>query len=373
MPQVKVELGERSYFVTVERGAVGRAAEYVPAGMRVTRVLVVTDENVGPLYAEAVTGSFKRVRIPAAVVALPAGEREKNLGRVESLYHKMVAAGLDRKSLLVALGGGVVGDIAGFAAATYMRGIPVMQVATTIVAQVDSSIGGKTGVDLAEGKNLVGAFHQPVAVVIDPATLGTLPEREARAGLAEVIKHGVIKDAEYFALLEREGARLVGMGPEMAERVILRSVEIKAAVVSADERESGARAILNFGHTVGHALEVVTGYKRYLHGEAVAVGMIAAANIAVAAGMCGAEVPARIRALLTAVGLPTSPEPTSPEPTAPERVKATEIVEAIARDKKAVGGQARFVLPREIGRVEVVERVDVNVLAGGLVKTGFLP
>jgi 3-dehydroquinate synthase len=361
MPKVEVLLGDRSYVVHVENGAAARVAGFLPAGLKVSRALVISDENVAPLYADAVVASLKGAGIPAALVAIPAGEREKNLQRVETLYHKMLAAGLDRRSLVVALGGGVVGDIAGFAAATYMRGIPIVQVATTIVAQVDSSVGGKTGVDLPEGKNLVGAFYQPVAVVIDPKTLATLPEREIRAGLAEVIKHGVIRDADYFALLEREGRNLLRMNADLAARIILRSVEIKAAVVSADERESGLRAILNFGHTVGHALEALTGYQKYLHGEAVAVGMIAAANIAVSASLCPSSVAERIWKLVAAVGLPTGPE----------KVRTGEILAAVARDKKAVAGKARFVLPREIGRVDVVDDIPFEAVRMGLALTGF--
>ena len=282
MPKVKVGLGERSYYVHVERGASKRVAEYLPKGTKVTRALVVSDENVAPLYGGRVAKSFEAAGIRASVAIMPAGEEEKNLRTVERLYHEMVHAGLDRQSIIVAVGGGVVGDVAGFAAATYMRGLSIVQVPTTIVAQVDSSTGGKTGVDLPEGKNLVGAFHQPLVVVTDPETLATLPVREVRAGLAEVVKHGVIRDEKYFAALERLGKRLTKMSARTAEEVILRSVEIKANVVSRDEREGGLRAILNYGHTVGHALEAVTGFTKYLHGEAVAVGMVAAANIAVA-------------------------------------------------------------------------------------------
>jgi len=362
MPQVTVALGERSYLVHVQAGAVARVAEFLPKGAAPARALVVSDANVAPLYAGPVLDSLRKAGVPAALSVMPPGEGEKTLARVEALYHEMVDAGLDRQSLVVALGGGVVGDVAGFAAATYMRGIALLQVPTTVVAQVDSSIGGKTGVDLPEGKNLVGAFHQPVAVVIDPETLRSLPEREVRAGLAEVVKHGVIQDAAYFGFLEREGRRLLQMSAKTAERVITRSVEIKSAVVSADERELGLRAILNYGHTVGHALEVVTGYRKYLHGEAIAVGMAAAANLSLSSGLCDRETADRITGLLSALGLPT----------APESVRAGKILAVLSRDKKALAGRARFVLPRRIGSVEIVDDLSDEVLEKGLLMTGFI-
>lgn len=358
---VKVALGDRSYEVHIERGALSRVASFVPEGHGVTRALVVSDTHVAPLYSEKAMVSFRAAGIPTALAVIPAGEKEKNLHRVEAIYHEMVKAGLDRKSLVVALGGGVVGDVAGFAAATYMRGIAVMQAATTLVAAVDSSIGGKTGVDLPEGKNLVGAFHQPVAVVVDPDALSTLPERELRAGLAEVIKHGVIRDEAYFAELEREGARLVRMESALAERVIRRSVEIKAAVVSADERESGLRAILNFGHTVGHAVETLTGYSQYLHGEAVAIGMCAASYLAEGIGVCREEVRERIVRVIAAVGLPTTPE----------GVRAADVISSFARDKKSVGGKAQFVLPRRIGEVDIFDDVPESAVELALRKSGF--
>ncbi|MHC4713060.1 MAG: 3-dehydroquinate synthase [Planctomycetota bacterium] len=361
MATVRVELGERSYEVLIEKGAVGRVARHLPAEVKPTRVLVISDENVAPLYGAAVTGSLESAGLAVSSAVIAPGEEEKNLRRVEWLYHRMLENGLDRKSLVVALGGGVVGDIAGFAAATFMRGIPHVQVPTTIVSQVDSSVGGKTGVDLGEGKNLVGAFHQPLAVVIDPETLSTLPPREVSAGLAEVIKHGVIRDAGYFGKLEELGPDLMEMDADTAAAVVLRSVEIKAEVVSADERESGLRAILNFGHTVGHALEALTGYSKYLHGEAVSIGMAAAANVAAALGMCDRKDAERIRALCAEAGLPVSTE----------GVAGADVIAAFARDKKAVGGKPRFILPSRIGKVEIVDGVDESVVRNALVETGF--
>jgi len=361
VPKVKVNLAERSYTVHVERGALDRAASLLPRGLKVTRAFIVSDENVAPLYAKRAEASFAAAGLPVSVAVMPAGEGEKNLARLEWLYHEIVKAGLDRKSLVIALGGGVVGDVAGFAAATYMRGVPLMQVPTTIVAQVDSSIGGKTGVDLPEGKNLVGAFYQPVAVVTDPETLSTLPAREVRAGLAEVVKHGVILDAAYFQRLERLGEALTRMDASTAEEVILRSVEIKADVVSRDEREAGLRAILNFGHTAAHALETVTGYSKYLHGEAVAIGMVVAARIAVAMRMADGTVASRIVALLAHVGLPTDGAGAS----------ADACMDAMMRDKKTLSGKARFVLPRAIGAIEIVDSVPEGTVRRALVATGF--
>jgi 3-dehydroquinate synthase len=364
MARLQVRLGERSYDVVVECGAVDRIGRHIKDRIEPTRVLLVGDENVLPLYGARARRSLAEAwPIRVSSFGIPAGESQKNLRAVEMLYREMVRAGLDRKSLVVALGGGVVGDVVGFAAATYMRGVPFVQIPTTIVAQVDSSIGGKTGVDLPEGKNLVGAFHQPVAVVADPETLRTLPIREVRAGLAEVVKHGVIRDADYFGLLEEHGSDLLEMDGATAEGVIVRSVRIKADVVSADERESGLRAILNFGHTAGHALEAVTGYEKYSHGEAVAIGMVVAAWLGERMGLCDDTVPVRIAALLDAIGLPTAAGDAS----------AAAVIEAMSRDKKAVGGAVRFVLPRRIGEVEVVSAVPEPALREALAAAGFAP
>ena len=363
MATTTVALGERSYEVLIEAGASGRVASFLPEGVEPTTVFIITDENVAPLYLERVEASFTGAGLSAAAAVMGAGETEKNLSRVEWLYHRMLKAGLDRKSIVVALGGGVVGDIAGFAAATYMRGIAFMQVPTTIVAQVDSSVGGKTGVDLAEGKNLIGAFHQPVAVVVDPETLATLPRREVAAGLGEVVKHGVILDAAYFTKLEKLGEGLLEMDAATAVEVVGRSVEIKADVVSRDEREGGLRAILNFGHTVAHALEAVTGYSRFLHGEAVAVGMVAACRIGEELGMCGGDLAERTATLCARLGLPVTGEGFS----------AADIMAAFARDKKSVAGAPRFVLPERIGTVRIGCEVGADALARGLSKTGFAP
>lgn len=363
MATITVALGERSYEVFIEAGASARVASYLPEGLEPTSVFIITDENVAPLYLERVEASFAGAGLSVETAVMGAGETEKKLSRVEWLYHRMLEAGLDRKSMVVALGGGVVGDIAGFAAATYMRGIAFVQVPTTIVAQVDSSVGGKTGVDLAEGKNLIGAFHQPAAVVIDPETLSTLPRREVAAGLGEVVKHGVILDAEYFAKLEKRGEGLLEMDAATSGEVVRRSVEIKADVVSRDEREGGLRAILNFGHTVAHALEAVTGYSRFLHGEAVAIGMVAACRIGEELGMCGGEVAERTEALCARLGLPVSGEGFS----------AGDIIAAFARDKKSVGGAPRFVLPEKIGTVRIGCEVGADALEKGLSKAGFAP
>jgi 3-dehydroquinate synthase len=283
-------------------------------------------------------------------------ERAKSLATVEHLCRQLVRAGADRRAVLVALGGGVVGDVAGFVAASYLRGIALVHLPTTLVAQADSAIGGKTGVNLPEGKNLVGAFYQPRLVVADPATLITLPGRQYRSGLYEVIKYGVIGDAELFSFLEHNWDALVKQKPAALAWVLPRCIRAKAEVVRRDERESGLREILNFGHTVGHALESVTAYAEFLHGEAVGWGMMAATLMAVALGRLGPGEAARILRLIAKVG---------PLPALP-RVSASRLLQAMRADKKARGGHLRFVLPRRIGSVEgvagVPEALVVEVL-----------
>jgi 3-dehydroquinate synthase len=307
-------------------------------------VALVQDAAVAPLYGEAARASLGAAGYSVTPVTVPSGEASKCLACLGELYDRFAAAALDRNAVVVALGGGVVGDLAGFAAASYLRGIALVQVPTTLLSQVDSSVGGKTGIDLAAGKNLVGAFHQPRLVVVDPETLRTLPDREHRAGLAEVLKYGVIWDESFFAELEANRAALLAHQPEVLERVIARCCEIKAAVVGEDERESGLRAILNYGHTVGHAIEAVAGYGTYLHGEAIAIGMVAAGALARRLGLWGAEPAARVAAALGAYGLPTRLR-------AP--LSADALLAAMQRDKKTRAGELRFVLPDRIGLVRV--------------------
>jgi 3-dehydroquinate synthase len=305
---------------------------------------IVSDERVAPLYAQRVRASFALAAPDAKLTLLlvPPGEEHKTRELWAQLTDQLLAAGAGRDACIVALGGGVVGDLAGFVAATYMRGIPVVQVPTTLLAMVDASVGGKTAVDTPAGKNLVGAFHPPAAVVADPDTLGTLSPRELRAGFAEVVKHGVVADADYFArvaaLLPRLAAEGGGADPAMAD-VVARSVEIKAAVVAEDEREGGKRKILNFGHTLGHAIELVSGF-RLLHGEAVAIGMALEAEIAERMNIAERGTAARVRDALEAAHLATA---------FPHRMDAREVLEATRLDKKARGGAVEYALPERIG------------------------
>ena len=290
------------------------------------------------------------------LLTVPAGEKAKSLKTVQWCYDQLAAHRLERKSFVVALGGGVVGDLAGFVAATYLRGIPFVQVPTTLLAQVDSSVGGKVGVNLKAGKNLVGAFYQPKLVLCDLEVLKTLPMREYRAGLAEVIKYGIINDARFFAALEEGMGKLLQRDANLLARVVARCCEIKAEVVGQDETESGLRAILNFGHTIGHALEAISHYGKYLHGEAISIGQVAAARLSAQELGFPAEAVERIRRCFEAAGLPTK---LKLNPAAQRRALA-----AMQLDKKVSGGEVKFVLARTIGQVEYGHRVAPSTLAG---------
>ncbi|MCX7818833.1 MAG: 3-dehydroquinate synthase [Kiritimatiellae bacterium] len=340
---VHVELGERGYPIAIGRGVLCDLGRWWQEAGLGRRSLVVTDSNVGPLYGEAVRAQLAQAGVSAALATVAAGEGSKTIERWSELLYAAVEAGLDRRSAIVALGGGVIGDLAGFVAATFLRGIRYVQVPTSLLAMVDSSVGGKTGLDLRCGKNLVGAFHQPSLVVADLETLRTLPEREHRAGLAEVIKYGVILDAALFERLEASAARLMDPAWSGLDEVIAACCRLKARVVAADEREGGLRAILNYGHTLGHALEAATGYERLLHGEAVAIGMVYAAELSVRRAGLRREECDRLVRLLRAVGLPVTVAGLGVEW---ERVEA-----AMGLDKKAADRVPRFVLAETIGRV----------------------
>lgn len=311
------------------------------------KVAVVTHPKIKRLYGAEIIKSLKGAGFDPRFIQVPEGERYKTLKQVERIYGRLIDERFDRKSTLVALGGGVIGDMAGFAAATYLRGIACVQCPTTVVAQVDAGIGGKTGVDHPRGKNLIGAFHQPRLVLVDPQTLATLPRREFTAGLAEVVKYGVILDSNFFAYLEANASAILKQDPEKLLYCIQRSAAMKAQVVEADERESDLRRILNYGHTFGHAIETLTGYRKYKHGEAVAIGMCAAARLAERLGICPKEEVARQAALLRSFGLPT---------TLP-KIDSASILTVMERDKKAAEGEIVFVLPKRIGAVQV-SRVD---------------
>jgi len=345
---VELELPHHRYAITIEPGSLADLGPAVRALGRGTRCAVVIDSGVLEPHGRIAERSLREAGFEPVVSVLPAGEGSKTLARVETLYRAWIAAGLERGSVVVALGGGVTGDTAGFAAATYLRGVPFVQCPTTLLAMVDSSVGGKVGVNLPEGKNLVGAFYQPHAVRIDPELLRTLPAREIAAGLAECIKHAVIRDPDLFEWTEKNMASIRRLEPAVLVELIRRNVEIKAGVVREDERESGVRAHLNFGHTFGHAIEATRGYGTLLHGEAVGLGMLAAAELARRIEICDADVRARLETLVEAAGLPI--RTSLPDDAA--------LRAAMAVDKKVSDARIRFVLPRRLGEVEL--RSDVS-------------
>jgi 3-dehydroquinate synthase len=336
-----VQLGNRSYPIVIGRGLLGGGFDLTPY-VRGDDCLVVSNETVAPLYLDKLLPDLAGRNISS--INLPDGEAHKTLATMATILDKLVAAGAGRDTTVVALGGGVVGDIAGFAAACYMRGVDFVQVPTTLLAQVDSSVGGKTGVNHEQGKNLIGAFHQPQVVLIDTDTLATLPDRELRAGLAEVIKYGAICDADFFAWLETNMDALLLRDADALARAIRRSCELKAEVVAEDEREAGRRAILNFGHTFGHAIENCVGYGEWLHGEAVAAGMVMAGELS---GI-GADELGRLRSLIERAGLPTTP----PALGAPTYLKA------MSRDKKVQKKELRFVLLQRLGAAVVTSEYN---------------
>lgn len=337
---VNVDLGDRSYPIRIGSGNLGSLGESCKMTGLKGRCLVVTDEKVAPLYADRVFQSLEQAGFKPALEILPAGETTKSQSQLLNLYSRAAAHGLDRRCFMVALGGGVVGDLTGFAAASWLRGIRFVQVPTSLLAMVDSSVGGKTGINIPQGKNLVGAFHQPELVLIDPDTLKTLPQCELAAGMAEVVKYGIIWDAGLFEVLEKSVATFPDV--ENQAGIIARCCEIKAEVVRQDEREGGLRGILNFGHTAAHAIENVAGYGQFLHGEAVSIGMVYAARLSVALKGLSVNESARIEKLLAGFSLPVR---------APG-LTWKEIRAAMAVDKKTVDGLTKFVLADRIGHVE---------------------
>ena len=350
MQRVTIDLGPRSYPILIGRGLLDderAVAEAVSA----RDVMLVTNEVVGPLYRERLTRGLRGRRVETK--QLPDGERHKTLETVGRVLDALVAARMNRDACVVALGGGVIGDIAGFAAACYQRGIDFVQVPTTLLAQVDSSVGGKTGVNHPGGKNLIGAFHQPRAVISDTDTLRTLPERELRAGLAEVVKYGLVADADFLDWLESNLPALLALEPEAIAHAVRRSCEIKAAIVVADEREHGARALLNLGHTFGHAIEAAAGYGEWLHGEAVGVGMLMAADLSARLGWLGDAEVERVRGLLQRAGLPTAAPP----------IGAGRALELMAMDKKVLAGRIRLVLMSRLGEGVVTGDYPAAALA----------
>lgn len=360
MEHVAVALSEgRDYQITIGLGSLEGLGQACAQVARSGRVVVVSQPQIVKRWGAVVRESLEAAGLETTVLCYPAGERFKTLAMVERLYGELyqLSPPLDRKTLIVALGGGVVGDMAGFVAASYLRGLDYVQVPTTLLAMVDSSVGGKTGVDYREGKNLIGAFHQPRAVVIDPQVLTSLSRRELRAGLAEVVKYGIIQEPVLLTFVTENAGRLLRRDPEAIAHIVSRSCAIKAAVVTADEREeTGLRAILNYGHTIGHALESATQYRRYKHGEAVAIGMVSAAQIGEAAGVTPPEVTEALCTALTALGLPQA---------LPEDISDDTLLALAGRDKKAKAGKAQFVLATALGAV-ALQSMEAEVARQGL-------
>src|SRR5436309_2108631 len=354
MRVVKVPLGERSYSVLIGNGLLRRLGAQCDKLQLGQNCAVVSDRNIAPIYGQAALLSLANAGFKPLLITVPAGETAKSLKNVQACYDQLAKHRLERKSFIVALGGGVVGDLAGFVAATYLRGIDFVQVPTTLLAQVDSSVGGKVGVNLKAGKNLVGAFYQPRFVLCDLETLETLPVREYRAGLAEIVKYGIIHDVELFKRLEQVMPKILQRDPDTLASVVARCCQIKAGVVGQDETESGLRAILNFGHTIGHALEAVSGYGKLLHGEAIAIGQVLAARLSAELLGFPARDVERVAAVFEKAGLPTHLKL--------NLAQREKLFEAMRHDKKVSEGAIRFVLVNKIGQVSFGQPVPLDLV-----------
>jgi 3-dehydroquinate synthase len=356
--RLRVELGERGYDILVGPRLIARAGALIGPLLRSPQAVIVSDETVARHWLPALRDSLEAAGIAHYAVLLPPGEESKDLEHFGRLVEEVLERGIERRTMLVALGGGVVGDVAGFAAATLLRGIDFVQIPTTLLAQVDSSVGGKTGLNTRLGKNLVGAFYQPRLVLADTGTLATLPRRELLAGYAEIVKYGLIGDAAFFAWLEAEGGLVCALDPEALRRAVLTSCVMKARIVAADERETGERALLNFGHTFGHALEAETGFgPRLLHGEAVALGMILAFDFAARLGLASPREADRVRRHLAAAGLATTLAAVGLGGVPPEH-----LLGHMSKDKKVRDGRITLILPRRIGEVFVMHDAPVDRL-----------
>ena len=352
MKNVRVMLGPRSYDICIGHNIINNLKDYLTNLSLGKKVALITNPIIKRLYGDGIYNQLTAAGLKPTIVELPAGERYKTLKSVNKIYDLLIKERFERNSAVIALGGGVIGDIAGFVAATYLRGVPYIQVPTSLVAQVDSSVGGKTGVNHHLGKNLIGAFYQPVLVWIDVEVLKTLPRRELIAGMAEVIKYGVIMNEGFFCFIEDNYKKVLALDQETLIKMVERSCEIKAGVVSADEHEKGLRAILNFGHTIGHAIETITDYKRYKHGEAISIGMVFAAKMASRMGICDKEVYKRIDRVCRLIGLDT---------TLPD-MEFKDMWEILQRDKKVVNEMVRFVVPLRLGEVKIIDDVDRDIL-----------
>jgi 3-dehydroquinate synthase len=351
LQNVKVELGERSYEIIIGRKILGKLG-MIMHQFRASKAAIISNDTVFRIYGDDILRSMKSNNTSPEVILVPDGEEFKDPLWAYYLHGRLLKARFDRDSILVALGGGVIGDITGYVASTYMRGVRFVQVPTTLLAQVDSSVGGKTGVNHPSGKNMIGTFYQPSLVMIDVDTLSTLPAREFGAGVAEIIKYGVIADRKLFDYLLDKKNSVLSLSDSIIG-VIKRSCEIKAEVVSKDEREAGLRAILNFGHTIGHAIETATGYRRFLHGEAIAIGMCSAADLAVKMGIFGSDDSRLIKRIVRSYELPSD---------IPEDIAREDILNAMEVDKKTIAGVLRLILPESIGRVRIEEGVDRELI-----------
>lgn len=348
MKDIFVDLGKDSYHIIIDRDILGKIGDFISKISKPCKAVIVTDKTVENLYGSIVFNSLSECDFDVKLVSIEDGEDQKSIQRAEELYEHMFDHKIDRKSIIVALGGGVIGDLTGFVASTFMRGIPFVQIPTTLLSQVDSSVGGKVAVNHPRGKNMIGSFYQPKAVFIDTATLTSLPKAEMIAGMVEVIKYGVIKDLDFFEYIEDHLSEIMSLDAEALENSVYNSCKTKAHVVEQDEKEEGLRAILNYGHTIGHALEALTSYKKYRHGEAVAIGMVYASKLAKEMGLIDDTVLERQKTLFNKLGLKLKDDKLNPN----------DIVKILYQDKKTIGGKLRFVLPTEIGKVIITDKVE---------------
>ena len=350
METIRVNLGSRSYNIDVQAGALANIGNWAAAFPVEKKVLVVADENTALLFGEQAAASLQQAGFSVTLAVLPSGEASKSLAQADVLYARAIVAGLDRNCPVLALGGGVVGDLAGFVAATYLRGVPFLQVPTTLLSQVDSSVGGKVAVNHHLGKNLIGAFYQPLGVLIDPRTLSLLPEREFASGMAEVIKYGLIADAAFCRVLAAQAESIGKRDPESLTRIVAQCCQMKAAVVERDEQDLGERMLLNFGHTTGHAIETAGNFERFTHGEGVALGMIVATRLSELQGLVPVGTLQTVRELLLAYGLPTKASALSP----------ADLIGYMASDKKREGSRLRWILLAELGRATMQSGINRN-------------
>lgn len=349
---VSVDLGTKSYNIYIGYDINSIIIDFFQKQSYSQKALIITDSNIAPLYAKKIQQNLSVAGYDAQIAIIPAGEQSKSLVQAEKLYTEAIKHGLDRKSPIIALGGGVVGDLAGFIAATFMRGVPFIQIPTSLLAQVDSSVGGKVAVNHELGKNLIGAFYQPQAVFMDLEMMQTLPQREISTGLGEVIKYGFISDQQFYTYILENQQAILSLQPEQLIHIIARSCEIKASVVAQDERESGLRAILNFGHTLAHAIEKETNYAYYNHGEAVAIGMVGAAKISEKMGLISPTIVNDMCQLLTKMNLPTKAE----------NCTTNKIFADIFHDKKTINGKVNWILLNAIGKVSIVNNVPDDIV-----------